>query len=158
MIIGQKTGQYTPTETSIWAVASTTCDIAVTLISKATFRNRFPVGVYKLFGLKCGKEVIIAGEIWDPDMIEMGSNTRIDENVILTGHTIEYGILSRGKTILGENTHIEPICVILQPNKVNSNVFLRGKTVVPRNREIDKEGVYEGVPAKFVKLRSITNR
>ena len=154
VFLKQKTGRHGPNETILWAVSSTSCDIAVNLTNKVSFTKKFPIGIYRLFGLKTGPGAVVEGGIWDPDIVELGSNVRISEEACISAHSIEYGILRRGRISIGDNSSIESYSVLWPGSRAGSNIYLRGCSVLPHNKSLEDDGLYEGIPAKLVKKKS----
>jgi hypothetical protein len=77
----------------LWTIQETTLDIAFTLSKKLFILSPFPDWLFNLFGFKRKNGVSILTRIWDPDLIEVGKNTMIGLDTIVSAHHIRRGRL-----------------------------------------------------------------
>lgn len=137
----------------LWTIQATTLDIALTLTQKLMIHSILPDFVYRLFGFKRRKGVSILTKMWDPDLLDIGENTLIGTDTIISGHQISEGRLYRKKVIVGKNVSIGGLCIIGPGVTIGDNTIVGFGSSVPPNWTLDSDSLYSGVPVK--KIRSL---
>ena len=102
-----------------------------------------------LIGCKIGKNVFLAGEEWisDPCVIEIGDNAMIGGRALITGHLAEDKLIIK-KIKIGKNCLIGGDSFIMPGVTVEDNVVVGAKSLVTKNKKLEKGKIYAGVPVK----------
>lgn len=102
-----------------------------------------------LIGCKIGKNVFLAGEEWiaDPCVLEIGDNTMIGGRALITGHLAEDKLIIK-KVKIGKNCLIGGESFIMPGVIIEDNVVVGAKSLVTKNKKLEKGKVYVGIPAK----------
>jgi len=105
-----------------------------------------------MIGCKIGKNVFLAGEEWiaDPCVIEIGDNTMIGGRALITGHLAEDKLKIK-KVKIGRNCLIGGETFIMPGVTIEENVVVGAKSLVTKNKRLEKGKVYAGIPAKEIK-------
>ena len=87
------------------------------------------------------------------EKVKIGSNCFISHGVMFVNDLVKRGKINRNsksfkKTTIGNNVVIGSNATIL-PVKINKNIVVGAGTVVTKN--LQKEGIYTGNPAKFLR-------
>ncbi len=135
----------------LWTIQATTLDIALTLTQKIMIHSILPDFVYRLFGFKRRKGVSILTKMWDPDLLDIGENTLIGTDTIISGHQISQGRLYRKKVIVGKNVSIGGLCIIAPGVTIGDNTIVAFGSSIPPNWTLDSNSLYGGVPVKKIK-------
>jgi hypothetical protein len=135
----------------LWTIQATTLDIALTLTRKLLIHSPVPDIIYCFFGLKRRKGVSILTTLWDPDLIDIGENTLIGTDTIVTGHHIRQGRLYRKRLKIGKNVTIGGLCTITPGVTIGNNTVVAIGSTVPPGWTLDANSLYGGVPVKKLK-------
>lgn len=105
-----------------------------------------------MIGCKIGKNVFLAGEEWiaDPCVIEIGDNTMIGGRALITGHLAEDKLKIK-RVKIGKNCLIGGETFIMPGVTIEENVVVGAKSLVTKNKKLEKGKVYAGIPAKEIK-------
>ena len=105
-----------------------------------------------MIGCKIGKNVFLAGEEWiaDPCVIEIGDDTMIGGRALITGHLAEDKLKIK-KVKIGRNCLIGGETFIMPGVTIEENVVVGAKSLVTKNKRLEKGKVYAGIPAKEIK-------
>ena len=105
-----------------------------------------------MIGCKIGKNVFLAGEEWiaDPCVIEIGDNTMIGGRALITGHLAEDKLKIK-KVKIGRNCLIGGETFIMPGVTIEENVVVGAKSLVTKNKRLEKGKVYAGIPVKEIK-------
>lgn len=105
-----------------------------------------------LIGCKIGKNVFLAGEEWiaDPCVMEIGENTMIGGRALITAHLAEDELIIK-KVKIGKNCLIGGESFIMPGVEIEDNVVVGAKSLVTKNKKLEKGKVYAGVPAREIK-------
>jgi len=105
-----------------------------------------------LIGCKIGKNVFLAGEEWlaDPCVLEIGENTMIGGRALITGHLAEDKLIIR-KVKIGKNCLIGGESFIMPGVNIENNVVVGAKSLVTKNKKLERGKVYAGIPAEEIK-------
>lgn len=153
ILMTTKEGEIEGVNLVLWTIQETTLDIAYTLSKKLFIHSPFPDWLFILFGFKRRKGVSILTRIWDPDLIEVGENTMIGPDTIVSAHHIRRGKLYRRRIIIGRNVTIGAKSLIGPGVRIGKNTMVTYGSSVPPNWVLDDNSLYGGVPVK--KLKSL---
>lgn len=107
---------------------------------------------------KIGKNSMIFGHLHDPALIEIGDNTMIGSDSIISGHLIEKGKLLLKKVKIGNNCLIGGRSGIAPGVIIKDCATIGAYSIVTKNQVIGKNEVWVGVPARRIKPKSIKNK
>jgi amino acid adenylation domain-containing protein len=91
--------------------------------------------------------VISTIHITEPDLIEIGENTTIDEDTHICGHTFHKGLLILGPVKIGANSYIGSMSVVLPFAQMEENVFLDRQSLIKTGQRCPKGTYWQGSPA-----------
>lgn len=105
-----------------------------------------------LIGCKIGKNVFLAGEEWiaDPCVMEIGENTMIGGRALITAHLAEDKLIIK-KVKIGKNCLIGGESFIMPGVEIEDNVVVGAKSLITKNKKLEKGRVYAGVPVRKIK-------
>ena len=105
-----------------------------------------------MIGYKIGKNVFLAGEEWiaDPCVIEIGDTTMVGGRALITGHLAEDKLKIK-RVKIGKNCLIGGETFIMPGVTIEENVVVGAKSLVTKNKRLEKGKVYAGIPAKEIK-------
>ena len=156
-LMKEKEGEIDGSGIILWTIQVTAFDILINITRKLFIHTPVPDLLYRMFGLKQGKKTtILTHRIWDPDLIEIGANSLIGTNVLLSGHHIRRGKLYRKRIIIGKNVTIGADTVITPGVTIGDNTIVTIGSTIPPNWTLDSDCLYGGVPVK--KLKDYSNR
>ncbi|MHA1267132.1 MAG: hypothetical protein ACTSRS_17970 [Candidatus Helarchaeota archaeon] len=100
-------------------------------------------------GVKIGHHVKLGKHVQDDDFIEIGSNTYMAKECIISGHLMDQTHLTINPTTIGANCIFEPItgavgCVI------GDNSIFKSCTMAMKGNNCRGNSIYEGLPIKKV--------
>jgi acetyltransferase-like isoleucine patch superfamily enzyme len=107
--------------------------------------------VYLMLGAKLGKNTFCSGTILDPIFTAAGDNTIIGEDSCLFAHAIEGGHLSHEKITIGNNVTIGAKSIIMPGVNIGDDSIVAAGSVVLKGTLIEKNEIWGGNPAKFIK-------
>ncbi|MFH0784194.1 MAG: amino acid adenylation domain-containing protein [Pseudomonadota bacterium] len=93
--------------------------------------------------------VISTIHITEPDLIEIGENTTIDEDAHICGHTFHKGHLILGPVKIGANSYIGAMSVVLPFSQIEENVFLDRQSLIKTGQRCPRATYWQGSPAKM---------
>lgn len=100
-------------------------------------------------GARIGRGVYINSlSISDHNMLEFGDDVVIGENVHLSGHTVEGGIVKTGRVRLGQGVTVGLGSMVGIGVEGGDRCQIGALSVVPKNTVLDPGGVYVGVPVR----------
>jgi serine acetyltransferase len=111
----------------------------------------------RLVGAKIGKNVNVIGPgtILDPELTEIGDNTTIGDDAIITGHLNDGGgqiprfVLK--KVVIGKNCLIGARSIIMPGVVVGDNAIVAAGAMVVKDTKILPNSVWAGIPARMIK-------
>jgi acetyltransferase-like isoleucine patch superfamily enzyme len=117
------------------------------------------VRFHRLMGAKIGKNVnvIVPGTILDPDLVEIGDNTIIGGDAIISGHIAEPNRLALKRVKIGKNCLIGARSFIWPGVVMEDNVKVGGGAIVLEDTYMPANSVWVGVPAKMIKQKGGKN-
>lgn len=152
ILMRTKEGEIKGTGLILWTIQATCLDIAINLTKKLTIHSPLPDSLYRLFGLKPNKGVsILTSRVWDPDLVEIGENSLIGTNTLISGHHIRHGKLYRKRIIIGKNVTIGADSIIPPGATIGDNTVVAINSTIPPNWSLDANSLYGGVPVKKLK-------
>ena len=120
------------------------------------------VPLNRLMGAKIGKNVnvIVPGTILDPGLTEIGDNTTIGDDAIISGHLNDGGgeipRLVFKKVVIGKNCLIGGRSIIMPGVVMGDNAIVAAGAIVPKDTHIPPNSVWAGIPARMVKGEQIS--
>jgi hypothetical protein len=151
ILMRTKEGEIKGIDVILWAIQSTTLDIAYTLSKKIFIHSPFPDLIYCLFGFKRRKGVSVLAIMYDPDLIEIGENSMIGTHTIISGHHIRRGKLYRKRIKIGKNVTIGGLSILAGGVTIGDNTMVAYGSSIPPNWTLDSNCLYGGVPVKKLK-------
>ncbi len=107
--------------------------------------------VYLALGARLGKSTYSAGAILEPAFTEIGANSIVGHDAVLTGHTIEGSRFALARTRIGDNVTIGAMAVIMSGVVIGDGAIISAGSVVLKGTNIGPNEVWGGVPAKRLK-------
>jgi len=111
------------------------------------FKNR----LYRRVGIKIGKNVSIFGtnlDIFFPELIEIGDNSIIGNNVTILTHEFLVGKWKKGRVKIGKNVTIGTMSLVLPGIEIGDGATVAAYSLVNKNVE-------PGITAGGVPIRKI---
>jgi acetyltransferase-like isoleucine patch superfamily enzyme len=114
----------------------------------------FPYGC-KLYGLKIGKNVHIATRTYieTAGLVEIGDNSFIGYNSVVTGHANEDRVIKVNPTKIGKNCLVGTYSVVANGCELGDNSVLGGMSGMLKSQKIPPNEIWIGVPAQFLRMR-----
>ncbi|MFX1547580.1 MAG: acyltransferase [Promethearchaeota archaeon] len=110
----------------------------------------------RLYGRKCGKNVHIATNTWiDCPLVEIGDNTFVGWNSVLSGHANENREFIIEPVKIGKNCTIGSYCVVAPGVEVGDNTLLGLMSGWKKGTKVPSNGIWVGTPAKLLKKRKL---
>jgi len=117
-----------------------------------------PVPLMKLFylalGAKMGENTYSSGIIQDPIFVEVGDNTLIGMDALITPHIIENNKIEHHPISIGNNVTIGAHSILLAGVSVGDGALVAAGSVVRKGTQIGAGEVWGGVPAKLIRAAS----
>lgn len=117
----------------------------------------FPYGM-RLYGLKCGKNVHIATRTYieTAGLVEIGDNSFIGYNSVVTGHTHEDRAIIVDPTKIGKNCLVGTYSIVAPGCELGDGSTLGGMSGIRKGQKIPPDEIWVGIPAVFLRKRSET--
>ena len=114
----------------------------------------FPYGL-RLYGFKCGKNVHIATRTYveTAGLVEIGDNSFVGYNSVITGHANENRAIEVLPTIIGKNVLIGTYSIVAPGANFGDNSVLGAKSAVLKKQKVSSNEIWIGVPAKLLRKR-----
>lgn len=114
----------------------------------------FPYGL-RLYGLRCGKNVHIATRTYieTGGLVEIGDNSFIGYNSVVTGHANEDRAIVVDPTRIGKNCLVGTYSIVACGCELGDGSTLGGMSGMLKGQKIPPNEVWIGVPAKFLRKR-----
>ena len=106
--------------------------------------------ILKLYGAKIGKNFVMSGIVYNPELLDAGDNVIIGVNSIVTCHVSENEKKIFQKIKLGSNTTIGVNSVIMPGVFIDENSIVASGSVVTKNTHIPSNEIWGGSPAKKI--------
>jgi acetyltransferase-like isoleucine patch superfamily enzyme len=112
---------------------------------------------YRLLGMKIGKNTLVGGTIMDPCLTEIGDNCTMGLYAVIYGHIHDYEklTLTLNRITIGNNVVIGAGAIIMPGTVVEDDVKIAAGAVITKGQRLKKGGVYAGVPAKEIRIKTI---
>ena len=107
--------------------------------------------LYSFLGARIGKWVMIGGKILEPSLVEIGDYSQLGEDVLLTAHTVERGMVTLGKIRIGRYVTVGVKAVIFPGVEIGDNAIIAAGSVVTKNTKVPMNEVWGGIPARKLK-------
>lgn len=128
--------------------------IITTFISPTTFI--YGGFLKKILLLKIGKNSIITGSIYNPELVEIGDDTTIGIDSIILGHVRNGDILTFRKVKIGNNCTVGTKSLIMPGVEVGDNSVIGAGAIVLEDYKIPPNEIWGGIPAR--KLSIVRNK
>ncbi len=114
----------------------------------------FPYGL-RLYGLKCGKNVHVATRTYveTAGLVEIGDNSFIGYNSVVTGHANENRAIEVLPTKIGRNVLIGTYSIVSPGAELGDNSVLGAKSALLKKQKMGSNEIWIGIPAKFLRKR-----
>jgi acetyltransferase-like isoleucine patch superfamily enzyme len=122
-----------------------------------TFFRSSPLWTWylKLNGARIGRAVYINSlSISDHNLLEFGDGVVIGENVHLSGHTVEGGVVKTGRVRLGRGVTVGLGSMVGIGVDAGDGCQIGALSVVPKNSRLEAAAIYAGVPARRIEKSS----
>lgn len=112
--------------------------------------------VYRLLGMKVGKDVHLETDHFAAfDLISIGDNSTVDENVKVRGFSVKDGYLIVGSVTIGQRCFIGERSVVGENTVMENDARLEDLSLLPSGSQIRRGETWAGSPAQFIKSQSI---
>lgn len=118
-----------------------------------TFFRSSPIWTWylKLNGARIGSGVYINSlSISDHNMLDFDDGVVIGENVHLSGHTVERGVVKTGRVRLGRGVTVGVGSMVGIGVEAGEGCQIGALSVVPKNTKLEAGAIYAGVPARKI--------
>ena len=122
-----------------------------------TFFRSSPLWTWymKLNGAQIGRAVYINSlSISDHNMLEFGDGVVIGENVHLSGHTVEGGVVKTGRVRLGRGVTVGLGSMVGIGVEAGERCQIGALSVVPKHTKLEAGAIYAGVPVRRLEKSS----
>jgi acetyltransferase-like isoleucine patch superfamily enzyme len=103
----------------------------------------------RLAGARLGRRVYVNSlALSDYNLLNFGDGVVIGEDVHLSGHTVEGGIVKTGTVRLGDNVTIGVGSIVDIDVEVGSNCQVGALSLVPKHSKLEGPAIYAGIPVR----------
>jgi acetyltransferase-like isoleucine patch superfamily enzyme len=103
-----------------------------------------------LMGARIGKNLVLMGKVFNPDLIETGDNVLIGDGALLSGHIVHANNLILGKIKIGHDVTIGIGSLILPDVEIGDRAIIAAHAVVKMGTRIPPDQIWGGIPAKKI--------
>jgi len=107
--------------------------------------------VARLFGTRLGKDVALAGRLFDPQLIRLGNEVIVGHGSVLTAHTIISGRITLSPIEVGDGATIGVNAVVMAGANIGAGSIVTPCSVVQPNTRIPPGELWGGAPAERIK-------
>ncbi len=107
--------------------------------------------VASLFGTRVGRDVAIAGRLFDPQMVSIGDEVVIGHGSVLTAHTIVSGRITLSPIKVGDGATVGVNAVVMAGVTIGAGSIVTPCSVVMPNTRIPPGELWGGAPAVHIK-------
>ncbi|MFX0210396.1 MAG: acyltransferase [Candidatus Hodarchaeota archaeon] len=109
----------------------------------------------RLYGLRIGKNVHIATRTYieTAGLVEIGDNSFIGYNSVVTGHANEDRAIKVNPTKIGKNCLVGTYSIVANGCEMGDNSVLGGMSAMLKGQKIPPNEVWIGIPATFLRKR-----
>ena len=113
----------------------------------------FPLrqSVYALFGTRFGRRSSCSGLILDPPLVNIGSDSQIGFDAVLTCHAFQQGSYELYPITLGNRVTVGLRAIILPGVVVGDRSTIAAGAVVTKHTTIGPDETWGGIPARLIK-------
>lgn len=105
----------------------------------------------RLNGARIGRGVYINTlAIADHNLLEFGDGVVVGDDVHVSGHTVEGGVLKTGHVTLGRGVVVGVGAIIGIDVEAGANCQIGALSFVPKHARLDAEAVYAGIPVRRI--------
>lgn len=118
-----------------------------------TFFRGTPVWTWylRLNGARIGRGVYVNSmSISDHNLLEFGDGVVIGEDVHLSGHTVEGGVVKTGRVRLGRGVTVGLASIVGIGVEAGDGCQIGALSVVPKHSRLEPGGTYVGVPVRRI--------
>jgi hypothetical protein len=108
------------------------------------------VYILRKAGMRIGRNVVIAGYISDPDLVEVRDGSVIGLDALILGHLIEGNKIVLKKVAIGSNCLIGARAIVMPGVRIEDNVKVGAGAVIPKDTVLPEGSTWIGVPAKSI--------
>ncbi|MFW9993460.1 MAG: acyltransferase [Candidatus Odinarchaeota archaeon] len=114
----------------------------------------FPYGL-RLYGLKCSKNVHIATRTYieTAGLVEIGENSFIGYNSVVTGHANENRAILVNPTKIGKNCLVGTYSIVSPGCIMEDGTVLGAKSALLKGQRVPANQIWVGTPANYLKDR-----
>jgi acetyltransferase-like isoleucine patch superfamily enzyme len=100
-------------------------------------------------GARIGRGVYVNTlSITDHNLLELGDGVVVGENVHVSGHTVEGGIVKTGRVVVGPCVTVGIGSIIGIDVDIGRGCQIGSLSLVPKHTRLEAHSVYLGIPAK----------
>ena len=131
-------------------IAITAEDIIWNLVTRVQFHSPFPMEIYRLLGLKAGKDVDVFARLMWPCQITIGDRVLIGMFTVVTARVTQKGKMFVAPIIFSDDVFIGGRSTVALGVKVLDNVIVGAGSMVPPNKTLKSDYMYAGAPIKQI--------
>ena len=109
-----------------------------------------PISILRFTGAKIGKDVFIGGRSTDPDLVEIGDNTTIGIDAIISCHIRDNERLVIKRVKIGKSCLIGGRSSVMPGVLIGNNVIVAAGALVPKDAYLPDNSTWAGVPARRI--------
>ena len=106
---------------------------------------------YRILGARIGRNVLIAGKIVEPQMVEIGQGSIVGDTSLLMAHAMDKETVILKRIVLGRNTTVGAHAIVMPGVQIGDNSIVAAGSVVPMDTIIPPGEVWGGMPARKIK-------
>ncbi len=109
----------------------------------------------KLYGLKVGKNVHFATRTYieTAGLVEIGDNSFIGYNSVVTGHANENRAVFVAPTKIGKNCLVGTYSIVAPDCEMGDNSILGAKSALRKSQKVPPNEIWVGTPAQFLRKK-----
>ena len=105
----------------------------------------------RLAGARLGRRVYVNSlALSDYNLLNFGDDVVIGEDVHISGHTVEGGLVRTGTVTLGRNVTIGVGSIVDIDVEVGSNCQIGALSLVPKHAKLEGNAIYAGIPVRRI--------
>jgi len=150
-------GRYKPRQTPLWSAfvwgnefVNGLCENVVypLLLLPLTGTPWLPM-VFRLLGASIGKNVFMeTTEITEFDLVHIGDNASLNYGATIQTHLFEDRVMKMSNLLIGKNTTIGPMSVVLYDSEMKEGAQLYGLSLLMKGETLPGNSAWHGVPAR----------
>ena len=156
IIIGEKREDLTRLEIFLWNISEVCLDIVYNVSRLIFIHSPFPAFLYRLFGLRIGKNVGVLCRVYGVSLVTVGANSMLGTGSFIKPYSLESGKLVLKPIQIGKDVVIGGHSYISAGAHFEDKSVLAVGSMVPEDAKLESGWIYAGVPAK--KIRELNNK